>query len=272
MAAAPGMGTRGHDPRIERGVRAAGSVHGGRADEVRDAAQLQGAGEREAADRHRHLDPVDEGEAFLRAQHDRPDPRAGQGAGRRLRASADVDPALSHQREREVRQRREVARGAHGALAGDDRKDVRREHPQKCFDRGDADARVSPRQRVGPQDHHGSHGRRRERLADACRVAANQVALQLLEVADRNRDVRELAEAGRHAVDGSPRPDGPIHDPPRGGHRAPRRGRQRRAGLPARRRDQIFETQRAAGEPNDFHAPAILSPAGRGPVPRLSLC
>src|SRR5258706_76772 len=96
-------------------------------------------------------------------------------------------------------------------------------------------------------------------------VAADQVSLELGDLARRNAHVGELSEPGGHAVHRGVAPDGPVHDPARGGHRAARGRRERRTRRPARDGDEVVERQVVAGQFEKFHATGILSPRGPGP-------
>ena len=53
---------------------------------------------------------------------------------------------------------------------------------------------------VRAQQHHRAHFALGQQIADARRVAAHEIDLQLGEPVGRNRDLGELAEPGRHAV------------------------------------------------------------------------
>ena len=53
---------------------------------------------------------------------------------------------------------------------------------------------------VRAQQHHRADFALREQVADARRMAAHEIHLQLGEAVRRNRDLRQLAESGRHAV------------------------------------------------------------------------
>ena len=58
-------------------------------------------------------------------------------------------------------------------------------------------------QGVGPKDEHRAYHIGLQRDTDASRVGPHQVALQLRRLRGVDPDVREIAEAGRHAVDRS---------------------------------------------------------------------
>ena len=74
------------------------------------------------------------------------------------------------------------------------------EHVQQQLQRRDADAGMAPRQRVGADQHHGAHGGGVQRIADADRVADDDVVLQLGGLLGRDQPVLERAEAGGDAV------------------------------------------------------------------------
>ena len=64
-----------------------------------------------------------------------------------------------------------------------------------------ARARESLRDHVRAQQHHRAHLALGQQRADAGGVASHEIDLQLGEPVERNRDLGELAESGRHAVD-----------------------------------------------------------------------
>lgn len=57
-------------------------------------------------------------------------------------------------------------------------------------------------QHIGAEQEHGAHGGFRERIAKAAGVAANQVALEVLELSWVDANLRKFAEAGIDAVGG----------------------------------------------------------------------
>ena len=79
--------------------------------------------QRERAERRHVLGAVDEREPLLGFEHDGREPRRARSASapRHARAASNSRLALADQREREVRERREVARGADRALRRDAR-------------------------------------------------------------------------------------------------------------------------------------------------------
>ncbi len=181
--------------------------------------------ERECGHRCVRLCAVDQREPLLGAERD-----GGQAVGaQHLRRGPDAlrgpELALADEREREVRERREVAAGAHRALLGDRRVEAGAEHPAEQVHELWASTGDSLREHVGAEQHHRPHLALREPRADAGRMAAHEVHLQLRELVRRDREVGELSEPGVHAVHRlAPCHDG-IHDPARGRH--PRACRRR---------------------------------------------
>ena len=68
------------------------------------------------------------------------------------------------------------------------------------FQRLEPDAGESLREHVCPQRHRRAHDGDRQRIADAGRMAAEEIHLQLRERVGRNRNLGEVAEAGVDAV------------------------------------------------------------------------
>ncbi len=109
--------------------------------------------------------------------------------------------ALADQREREVRERREVAGGADRALRGHDGMDAGVDEREQPLDHDRAHAREAAREARGLQHQDEPHGRVRERRADARRVRAHEIELQRRELVVGDARLRELAEAGVDAVE-----------------------------------------------------------------------
>ena len=87
----------------------------------------------------------------------------------------ELDLAATDQRQRQVGQRREVARGADAALLGHDRVDAELEDGEEPVDDQRPAAAVTQRERVGAQQEHRADDLARERRPDAGRVAHQQV-------------------------------------------------------------------------------------------------
>jgi hypothetical protein len=115
-------------------------------------------------------------------ERERRDAGAAQHVGRGAALAVDDELAFADQREREVRERREVARRADRSLRRDER------HEAGVVD-GDERATTASRTPEWPRARLAAlrpriepHDRRRQRVADADAVRADQVELQLREV------------------------------------------------------------------------------------------
>ncbi len=177
-------------------------------------------------------------------------PVCGGGRGRRRRLS------LADQCQRQVRQRREIARGADGSLRGNHGQDVGIEQGEEGVDDERAHAGETSRQVVRLEQQHAPYERGRERFAHAARMAAHEVELQLPGLLRGNDAVGERAEARVDAVRGPPgfdrRDDGGLGLP----HACAGRSRQLDHRPLAFEPPQLFERERGAvdGEPGVTHA------------------
>ena len=168
--------------------------------------------------------------------------------------------ALANQRQREVRQRSEIAARADASLLRHPWMEARVQHLGQQLGQFRPRAGVALGDDIGAQQHHRADFALRHRIADAGGVTANEVALQLGQPRRRNRDVRQLAEAGRHAID-----DGAVGDEAVDHPSSPRGALARRAGESdgskvARDGDHVFDPQRIAVE-DDFVWHAGMSAA-----------
>src|SRR5262249_24759746 len=143
------------------------------------------------------LRAVVQSEAFLRLQHD------GRNAGRLHRLAArnattvrQKRLALTHQYQRQVRKRGQVAAGADGALHRTHGEDARVKHPHQGFDEDRPHAGVALGEGVGSREEHGPDHVFRRRWTDTATVTANQVLLELADVFGWNEDAAQRAEAG----------------------------------------------------------------------------
>ena len=98
--------------------------------------------------------------------------------------------AFADQRQRQMRQRRQISARAHAALRGHQRSDAAIQHFAKRVDDGRAHAGVALGQRIGAQQHHGASLRDGKRLAHADRVGAHQVDLQFADLVSRRCEHR----------------------------------------------------------------------------------
>ena len=199
------------DARIERGKKSGQRLHRQRRGDVRKLRRAVQIVPRERADRRHALGAVDQRQTFLCKQVERRKLRLCH----RLRAAHALSLidrfAASEQHQRHVRERGEVARGAQRTLLGDDRMHALVQHADQRFDQRSANAGIALRKRVCAQQHHGADGFFAERFADGDAVRQDQIFLKLRALVARNRDLRELAEAGRNAVDGPAFTDDLVH-------------------------------------------------------------
>ncbi len=251
------------NPRVEGDVRSLERIERHRREDVGEREQAPGAGDRQPADRRDRLRPVDHREPFLRRERHRGGADRPQPPGRVHSVPAQPDLSHPHHRSRQVSQRREIAGGADRPLGGDDRHQVFVQHPEKELDELDADPREPERQRVRAQRHHRPDHARVERLSHPGAVRQDQVPLQLHALLGGDRDIREDAEPGRHAVYGLPLGDVALHDLPRAPHSSGRRGLQHRLRLPPRDPFQLRERQARPVDVDPFHTEIISVLASR---------
>src|SRR4029077_20338646 len=88
-----------------------------------------------------------------------------------------------------------------GSLRRDYRRDAAVEQVDQQFDDLDTNARVAARERMSAQEHGSTRRVKRQRFADAARVAAHEIALERHRIFGWNGDVFQAPEAGGHAVD-----------------------------------------------------------------------
>ena len=205
-----------------RGAQHGLQAHG--ADDVRGGGQPPRVLEGQGSQRAHQLGAVQQRQALLRLQRQRPQPGVGQGFGRRAR-SALVDPGLSlaDHHQREVGQRRQVAGRTDAAARGHHGMHLVVEHADQQLHHLGAHAGQANRQGVGAQQQHGPHHLGGERLAHAGGVRPHQVALQLGGLGGLDPDVRQVPEAGGDAVGGASVGDQLLDHRPRGAHPLHRR-------------------------------------------------
>ncbi len=152
------------------------------------------------------LGAVDEHQPFFRAQRQRFHAQLGQrfrcvdaleACAACQRAGAEAFAQHDHDR---VGRGREVAGRAHAATRGHAAQHAGSQQAQEEFDRGGADAAMAPADGVQAQQPHGQHDVAGGFLADAAGVGADQVGLQLFQLAGRNPPFGKMAEAGVHAI------------------------------------------------------------------------
>ena len=148
--------------------------------------------------------------------------------------------AFADQHQGHVRQRGEVARGAHAALRRHHRSDAAVEQVAEALGHQRADAGEALGQHVGADQHHGADHLARQRIAHAGGVRADHVALQLVEIAARNAHVGQQSDAGVDGVDGVVAGSQAVDEGARGQHGFDGGGRER--DLAARRRGRSVQT------------------------------
>ena len=180
----------------------------------RGPGQAVGVREQQRPLRAHQLGPVEEREALLCLQRDGLDPRLAQGKQGRHHLPTQLDLAAPDQRQRQVGERRQVARGAHAPLRRHDRMDARREEGEEPIHQEGPATGVAQRERVGPQEQHRPDDVPGERRADADGVAHEQVLLELPRIGRRDVRARQVPETGGDPVDDVPGRDEPLHDGP----------------------------------------------------------
>jgi hypothetical protein len=193
--------THADDARIERPHRSLVGLEADGAGDVGDRGEPSGLFHREHTERRHQLRAVDEREALLRGEHDGREPRHRQRIAAGDHAALVVRLALAREHQGEVRERREITRRAHAPLPRNARVDVLVEHRAEQVGEDVAHARVAQRDDLRAQQHHRAHLGDRQVRADAARVAADQVLLQLLDVGRADARLGKEAEPGVHAVD-----------------------------------------------------------------------
>jgi len=272
-----GMRARIGDARIEGDRAAAKRVERERGGDVSRIGGNFGVAQGESEKSEHGLGAVEEREAFLGVQHERVDSRCAKGFGAGHAAAFENGFAFADGDEREMRERREIAGSADGALRRDDGKNITIEHGEERIGDDRSDAGKALGQGVGAKSEHGARGGRAERFADAAGVAANEIELQVADFVVGNTRGGEFAEAGVDAVDGGFRFDEAFDDGARSGHAFTCRSGNfglEFAGI----EDQvveIFQGERVAVDDDGGHGfilPAVTSLAMRSlrAVPNLS--
>ncbi len=127
-------------------------------------------------------------------------PAAASASAARSPTSVQRRLALADERQREMRERREVAARAHRAPGRDVRDDAGVEHVDEQLHRLQPRARVPLREGVRAKEQRAADDLVRIRLPHPARVAAQETQLQLGRLLGRDRLRDEPAEAGVDAV------------------------------------------------------------------------
>jgi hypothetical protein len=243
----PGVRPRAHDRRVKGVGRAAQRLEGHGASHVGRLHRPLGAEERERADPRHHLRAVVERQPLLGLQPQRLHAGLAKRLGAAHRLAAHLGPSLADQHQRQVRQRRQVARGAHRALLGDHRVHAVVQEVEQALDHHRAHAREAARQHVGAQQGDGARLGAPQRGAGAAGVAADQVELQFLDPLVRDHRLGQPPEAGVDAVDHRAAGDRVLHHRARANDARLHARRQRdHGGGAGRHAPDVFQRQRVA--------------------------
>ena len=211
---------------MEARARALQRLERERAREVGGAREPPRPDERERCHRGHELRPVDQREALLRDEAQRLEADRGERVRATEQLSVHPRLALADERQREVRQRSEIAARPDRAARRHARQDASVQALDQELDELDASSGVALRERVRPQEHRRPHDLVRIGVADAARMAAEEPQLELLDLVVRDRARDEPPEAGVDAVRVLPTRDA-LDELPRGLHLAPRLVRER---------------------------------------------
>src|SRR6267378_2410494 len=99
-----------------------------------------------------------------------------------------------------MRQRRKIATRSHASLRWNHRRHAAIEHLADSVDSDAAYARVTLRQRIGAQEHHGARVRDRKWFTHADGVRAHEVDLQFADLIPDDVYIAQLADASRDGV------------------------------------------------------------------------
>ena len=189
------------------------------------------------------LGPVEEGQTLFRLERQRLQTHLAERDERRddLPVKLHVTPA--DEREREMRERREIAGRADAPLLRDHRMDAQPQELADPIDEQRSTTGVAQRQRVRAQQEHRPDDLARERAAHAGRMRDEQVLLQLPGIRRGDRRRREIPEPGRHAIDDLARGDQPLDDVARLLHARARMDVERRVCAVARDRLHVGDRQ-----------------------------
>jgi len=236
------------NPRIERCVTAARSVHGQGPRHHGGGEHTLGHEESVQCECRGHLCAIDQREPFFRSQPQRRD----AGGGERFRGGTFdarlTQRTLADQRQRQVGQRREISGGPDRAFAGHHRQQVRIEQRQQRVDDHRAHAGIPARETRNFHRQHEARHTIGERRSNADGVRADQVQLQLLQVGGRNLRAGEFAEPRVDAIGGKATRDDRIDRLSRCANRGRCARGQRRLHRSAPEPAQILQAQRARSQ------------------------
>ena len=123
------------------------------------------------------LRAINERQPLLRRQRDRHQARRRQRILRIVQGPIEVRVAFPDQAQRQMRERCQISTCTHTPLLRHQWPHPRVEHREQCIDELRARAGEAGGQHVGAQQHHRAHFALRQRIANARRVTAHQIAL-----------------------------------------------------------------------------------------------
>ena len=239
--ALPRMRPQRVDARIERRVAPRGGVDRHAAGDHRRGEHVLGREQPRKRKGGGDLRAVEQREALLGREPD----RIGQ-----------TDLADAHQCEREMRERREIARGADRSFRRDARIDALVVHPQQRVHRLRANAGSARGEARDLERENEPRRRVVDRRAGSGGVREHDVGLELFQLAGRDAGLREAAEARVHAVGRLARGDDPLDQ--RGPGAQPRQ-----AGGIELERDRFARDPAQVGKPQGRAADADHRSIGR---------
>ncbi len=165
VASAPGCGRAAAMRRIERPARSLDGLQRHHPGDVGHLGQAQRLGDAQRAGGGHQLGAVDQGQPLLGLQHHRFQAGSLQRLGAGQRLPAQLGFALADHHQRQVRQRRQVARGPHRPLPGNDRVYPPIQHGAQLIGQQRAHPGLAGGQHRRPQQQHPPDDGRRQRLA-----------------------------------------------------------------------------------------------------------
>ena len=204
---------------VEGRIAALQRVHRHGARDDRGAEHVLGAEQSRQCQRGGYLCAVDERESFLGVQSDSLQSRQAQPFGRRQHLASHADAAHAQQRGAQVRQRGEIAGGAHRSLRRDHRIDLVLEQCHEAFHQSQRDAGMTSRQRVDLERENQPDDGVGQGVADAGRVRKQEISLQQFELVRGYARLCEQPEARVDAIGGVAGRYDPVDQ--RGGCRDP---------------------------------------------------
>src|SRR5882724_8063935 len=199
-AAGARVSARVHDARIESAGTAAKRVERKGCGNVGGVRERVSMTQRQAEQGQHALCAVQEGKALLGVKGDGRDLRALQRNVARQDFLLEFGLAFSDDHLREMSQRREIARSAHGTLRRNHRMNSGVEHCAKRFYRAWPDAAESFCQSICTKKHDGASFGFTERFANSAGMGANQIYLELANLFGGDADTGKFAETCVAAV------------------------------------------------------------------------